>query len=74
MFFLSAGTFTVNFIRYLCEWQIACSFYQKTIWMDVKFLDCSVFRNRIRTEFWFSAHPYLPVKLYACYWRSTTCI
>jgi len=26
--------------------------------MDVKVLDGSVFKNGIRTEFWFSAHPY----------------
>ena len=26
--------------------------------MDVKFLDCSVFKNRIQPEFRFSAHPY----------------
>jgi len=25
---------------------------------DVKFLDDWVFNNRIRTQFWFSAHPY----------------
>jgi len=46
----------VTFIHFLFIWQIAYSFYQKTAWTDVKFLDGSVFKNCIRTEFWFSAH------------------
>jgi len=28
--------------------------------MDVKFLDGSVFKNRIQTNFWFSAHTHTP--------------
>ena len=49
----------VAFIHFLFERQIQCSFYRKTIWMDVKFLDGSFFKNRIRTEFRLSAYPFL---------------
>ena len=35
----------VTSIHFLFEWRIACSFYQKTIWTDVKFLDGSVFEK-----------------------------
>jgi len=48
-------------MHFLFEWRTACSFYQKTVWTDVKFLDGSVFRNRIRTEFRCCAHPHLLV-------------
>jgi len=34
-----------------------CSFYWKTVRTDVKGLDGLVFKKRIQTEFWFSAHP-----------------
>ena len=47
-----------SFSHVLSQRQTACSFYWKTVWTDVKFLDGSVFENRIRTEFRFSAHPY----------------
>jgi len=46
----------VSSIHFLFEWQIACSFYRKTVWTDVKFLDGLVFLNRIWTEFRFSVH------------------
>jgi len=39
MFFIS----TVTFIHFLFELPIACSFYEKTVRTDVKFLDGSVF-------------------------------
>ena len=47
-----------SFSHVLSERQTACSFYWKTVWTDVKFLDGSVLENRIRTEFRFSTHPY----------------
>jgi len=41
-------------------WMADCvQFLLDTIWTDVKFLDGSVFKNRIRSEFRLSAHPYL---------------
>jgi len=47
----------VTSINFLLEWEIPCSFCRKTVWTDVKFLDGSVFKNRIWTEFRFSADP-----------------
>jgi len=40
------------------------SFYEKTVWMDIKFLDGSVFKNRIWTEFRFTTHPYFTVLMF----------
>ena len=35
----------VTFIHFLFEWCILCSCCGKTVWMDVKFLDSSLFKN-----------------------------
>jgi len=37
----------VTFSHFLFEWRIARSFYWKTVWTDVKFLDGLVFKNWI---------------------------
>jgi len=42
---------------FLFDWRIACSFCRKAVWTDVTFLDGSVFKNRIRTNFGFSHIP-----------------
>jgi len=33
----------VTFIHFLFEWRISCSFCQKTVWTNVKFVDGLVF-------------------------------
>ena len=43
----------VTFIHILFEWQIACSFCRKTVWMDVKFLDSSVLKTEFEPNFGF---------------------
>jgi len=58
LFICTFSASKVTFSHFLFEWQVACSFYGKTVWTDVKFLDGSVFKNRIQTKFQFSAHPY----------------
>ena len=47
----------VTFIHFLFEWRIARSFYQKTIWTDVKLLDSSVFKTEFELNFGF---PHIP--------------
>jgi len=47
----------VTFIHFLFERHTACSFCWKTNRTDVNFVDGSVFKNRIRIEFRFSAPP-----------------
>ena len=47
----------VTFIHFLFEWRIACSFCQKTVWTNVKFLDGSVFKTEPKLNFGF---PHIP--------------
>jgi len=47
----------VTFIHFLCEWRIACSFYAKAGWTDVKFLHGSVLKNESEPNFGF---PHIP--------------
>jgi len=49
---------------------IACSFYRTIVWTDVNCLDGSVFKNRIRTDLRFSAHPYKKNQSWCTPWLS----
>jgi len=57
---LPAHLMQVELLLVTYIWLVDCTQFL-SIWTDVKFLDGLVLKNRIRTEFRFSAHPY---KLY----------
>ena len=65
----NSDSFKNEFGHFLFELQIAQSYSRKTIWMDVKFLDGSVLKKRIQTDFWFFPTPlviYLSFSSFQC--------